>query len=599
MAHPPAPAGGPGVRRGRVRPTVAGHTLVADLGAGLTVGAMLVPQAMAYALLAGLPPEVGLYASTVPLALYALFGTSRQLAVGPVAIVSLLSATTLATVADEGTAGYVAAAGLLALLVGGVHLVMGVARLGFITRLLSHPVLVGFTSAAALIIGASQVRHLLGVTLENDQHFHGTVWELFTKVSDAHGLTFAVGLGAIIGMLGLRRWLPRVPAALAAVALTTAASVLWDLEGRGVKVVGEIPQGLPPLALPEDLGLLGTLLPGALVITLVGYTESVAVAKVYARRNRYELDPNRELIGLGAANVGSGLLGGYPVTGGFSRTAVNAEAGARTKLASLVTAGVVALVIVALTPLFQQLPSATLGAIVVVAVAKLFDLAEVRHIRHLKTADFVTLVVAFLATLVFGVEMGIGIAVVASVVVVAVRMMTPHTAELGRLPGSTLYRNLSRHPDAERVPGVAIIRFDVSLSYLNVEFLKRRVQRVVEEGGSDLRALVLDASGVNDIDTSAIEALAELLVDLDEHGVTVHLASVKGPVRDVLMRAGIYQQLDGRVHDQVHEAIETLTPSSRRGPDVDHDGRALPLRGLNPPGYQPQPGSLAPVEDRR
>jgi SulP family sulfate permease len=568
----------------RFRTGVARDALLADLGAGLAVGAMLVPQGMAYALLAGLPPEVGLYASTVPLVLYAVFGTSRQLAVGPVAIVSLLSASALGGVAGEGSAGYVAAAGLLALLVGAAHLVLGVARLGFLTRLLSHPVLVGFTSAAALIIGASQVKHLLGVSLENDEHFHETVWELLQAARDAHGLTVAVGAAAIALMVGLKRWLPMVPGALAAVVATTVASVLWDLESRGVEVVGDIPQGLPPFTLPDDLGIAGDLVPAALVITLVGYMESIAVAKVYARRNRYEVDANRELIGLGAANIGAGLFGGYPVTGGFSRTAVNAEAGARTKLAAFVTAGVVALVILVLTPLFEQLPSATLGAIVVVAVAKLLDLAEIAHIRTLKTADFVTLVVAFVATLAFGVELGIGIAVVASVVVVAVRMMTPHTAELGRLPGTTLYRNVARFPEAERVPGVAIIRFDVSLSYLNVEFMKRRVQRLVREGGPDLRAVVLDASGVNDIDTSALDAFTELVVDLAEDGIAVHVATAKGPVRDVLMRSGTYQQLGDRVHAEVHAAVGALTATGHgatppgvptdTGLDVRHETRS-------------------------
>ncbi len=540
-------------------------TLVSDLGAGLTVGAMLVPQAMAYALLAGLPPEVGLYASTVPVLLYALLGTSRQLAVGPVAIVSLLSATALAGVADEGSAGYVAAAAMLAVLVGVVHLVLGFGRLGFLTRLLSHPVLVGFTSAAALIIGASQVKHLLGVSISRSEHFHDTIWELVQAVGDAHGLTLTVGVGAILLMFGLKRFVPQVPGALAAVAITTVASVVFDLESRGVKVVGDIPQGLPALTVPDDMGIVGQLLPAALVITLVGFMESIAVGKVYARRNKYEVDSNRELIGLGAANIGSGLVGGYPVTGGFSRTAVNAEAGARTKLAAVVTAAVVVLVIVALTPLFAQLPSATLGAIVVVAVAKLFDLVEIKHIKRLKTADFVTLVVAFLATLAFGVELGIGIAVVASMIVVAVRMMTPHTAVLGRLPGTTLYRNVDRFPQAERIPGIEVVRFDVSLSYLNVEFLKRRVHRLVDQASEAPDAIVLDAAGVNDIDTSAAEALNELIEELGAQDVSVHLAAVKGPVRDVLMRAGIYQALGDRVHDDVESAVTALTHS--RGSD--------------------------------
>lgn len=549
----------------RFRPRLDRETLWSDLAAGLTVGAMLVPQAMAYALLAGLPPEVGLYASTIPLFLYALFGTSRQLAVGPVAIVSLLSATALAGVSDEGTAGYVAAAGVLALLVGAVHIVMGLGRLGFLVRLLSHPVLVGFTSAAALIIGFSQVKHIMGVSIGRSEHFYETVWHLIQAAGDAHGITLAIGLGAIALMVGLKRWMPVVPGALAAVVVTTLASVLFDLEDRGVKVVGDIPQGLPAFTMPDDFGLVGQLLPAAFVITLVGFMESIAVGKVYARRNRYEIDSNRELVGLGVANIGSGLFGGYPVTGGFSRTAVNAEAGAKTKLASLITAGVVLLVIVALTPLFTQLPSATLGAIVVVAVAKLFDFAEITHIKAVKSADFVTLVVAFLATLALGVELGIGVAVVASIIVVAVRMMTPHTAELGRLPGSTQYRNVDRFAEAERIPGVEIIRFDVSLSYLNVEFVKRRVHHLVERSGDDLRAVVLDTTGVNDIDTSATEALVELMEELADQGVEVHLATVKGPVRDVLMRAGVYQQMGNRVHAEVDDAVRAVSSGSDAG----------------------------------
>lgn len=530
-------------------------TVGADVAAGVTVAAMLVPQAMAYALLAGLPPQVGLYAATVPLLLYAVFGSSRQLAVGPVAIVSLLTASALAGVAAEGTAGYLTAAALLAVLVGVIHLVMGIGRLGFLVRLLSHPVLVGFTTAAALIIGASQVRHVLGVDLPRTDHFHETVRELVAAVPDLHLLTFGIGIGSILVMVALKRWMRVVPAALAAVVITIVASVVFDLEARGVAVVGDIPQGLPPITLPTDLGLVGSLLPAALVITLVGYMESIAVAKVYARRNRYEIDSNRELIGLGVANVGSGLVGGYPVTGGFSRTAVNAEAGASTKLAGAITAGIVAIVIVAFTPLFSQLPAATLGAIVLVAVAKLVDVAEIRHVRTVKTSDFVTLVAAFAATLVLGIELGIAVSVAAGLVVVAARMMAPHTAVLGRLPGTDVFRNLERFPEARPIPGMAIIRFDVSLSHLNVDFVKRRIGKLVDSAGDDLEVLILDSAGVNDIDASAVDALDELVTELADRGVEVHLASVKGPVRDVLARAGLDARLAGRIHLDVAHAV--------------------------------------------
>ncbi|MFP3905700.1 MAG: SulP family inorganic anion transporter [Acidimicrobiales bacterium] len=548
--------------------------LTADLVAGLTVAAMLVPQAMAYALLAGLPPEVGLYASTVPLVLYAVIGTSRQLAVGPVAIVSLLTASALGTVAQEGTAGYVSAAATLALLVGAVHLVLGAGRLGFLVRLLSHPVLIGFTTAAALIIGASQVKHVLGVSVPRTHHFHDRVWELVQVAPSTHLLTFTVGAGAIALMVALKRWVRAAPAALSAVAVTTVASVVFDLQGRGVAVVGEIPQGLPPLTLPSDLGLVGTLLPAALVITMVGFMESIAVGKVYARRNRYELDSNRELFGLGLANIGAGLAGGYPVTGGFSRTAVNADAGARTKLAGIIAAAIVLVVIVAFTPLFRQLPAATLGAIVLVAVAKLVDIREMRHVRAVKTSDLITMSVAFVATLALGIELGIAVAVAASLVVVAARMMAPHTAVLGQLPGTGIYRNLERFPDAQRIPGIEVIRFDVSLSHLNVEFMKRRVARLVEEAPPGLDAVVIDASGVNDIDTSAVEALDELITELGSKGVVVHLAAVKGPVRDVLMRAGLYQRLGDRVHPDVDHAVVALTGPADEAEPTEHADQA-------------------------
>ncbi len=546
-------------------------TAGADLAAGVTVAAMLVPQAMAYALLAGLPPQVGLYASTVPLVLYAVFGTSRQLAVGPVAIVSLLTASALAGVADEGTAGYLTAAALLAVLVGVIHVVMGVGRLGFLVRLLSHPVLIGFTTAAALIIGASQVRHVLGVSLPRTDHFHDTVRELIAATPDLHLVTLAVGVGSILGMVALKRWMRAIPAALAAVVVTTVASVAFDLEARGVAVVGDIPQGLPPLTLPTDFGLVGTLLPAALVITLVGYMESIAVGKVYARRNRYDIDSNRELVGLGVANIGSGLVGGYPVTGGFSRTAVNAEAGATTKLAGVITAAIVAVVIVAFTPLFAQLPAATLGAIVLVAVAKLVDLREIRHVRAIKTSDFATLIAAFTATLALGIELGIVVSIGAGLVVVAARMMTPHTAVLGRLPDTDVFRNLERFPEAEPIPGVAIIRFDVSLSHLNVDFVKRRITRLVADAGDELQVLILDAAGVNDIDASAVDALDELVTELTDRGVDVHLASVKGPVRDVLARAGLDARLAGRIHLDVAHAVTASaqavpTPVTRTTP---------------------------------
>lgn len=557
---------GPAYRRDDLR---------SDLGAGLTIAAMLVPQAMAYALLAGLPPEVGLYAATVPVLVYAVFGTSRQLAVGPVAIVSLLTATALAPLAEEGTAEYLAAAAVLAIMVGVVHLVMGFGRLGFLVNFLSHAVLVGFTAAAALIIGASQVKHLFGVSIDRSEHFHDTVADTAAALGDTNGATFVIGVVALIALFTLKRVAPRVPAALVVVIGSILAVELFDLEDRGVKTVGDIPDALPGFALPAfDGSLLGSLAGTAVIITLVGFMESIAVAKVYARRHHYDLEPDQELIGLGAANVASGLVGGYPVTGGFSRTAVNDTAGARTPLASIVTAVIVVATLAFLTPLFSSLPQAALGAIIIMAVVGLVDVAEMRHIAGVKRSDIISMAVAFVATLVLGIEIGIAVAIVASMLVVFARMSSPHTAVLGRVAGTTTYRNVARFDDVERAEGIQIVRIDAAISFVNSANVKRLLIDQAATVDRAPRALVLDASGINDLDATGADMLAEVVAIIDETGVALHLAEVKGPVRDVLRRAGIWDRLGQRIHPGVHEAVEAIRcglvgPIDQRAAGVD------------------------------
>lgn len=570
-----------------------------DVTAGLTIGAMLVPQAMAYALLAGLPPEIGLYASIVPVVVYALLGTSRQLAVGPVAIVSLLTASALGSVHEQGTAGYVAAATLLALLVGVVHLVIGVARLGGIVNLLSHAVLVGFTAAAAIIIGLSQVQHVLGVRIERSEHVHETVDELVRSLGAAHGPTLAVGAAGITVLLAVRRWAPRVPGALLVVAASIAAVHLFDLERRGVRTVGDIPNSLPAFGLPAiDGGAIGTLVTTALVITLVGFMESIAVAKVYARRHGYQIDPNQELIGLGAANVASGLFGGYPVTGGFSRTAVNDAAGARTPLASVVTAAVVLVAVVLFTPLFEVLPQAALGAIIIVAVVNLVDIREMRHIARVKRSDLIGLGVGFTATLVLGIEIGIGVAVVASMLVVFARMSRPHTAVLGRIPDTTTYRNVARFPEATTVPGVRVVRIDAAVSFVNAQHVQRLCLAGAAAAAADHLAhgepgvgpaLVIDCEGINDLDVTGAEALGEVITELAESSVAFHLSDVKGPVRDVLQRAGLWDRLAHRIHASAHDAVVAITGDPRSGTLRDagiDERRPEPSTTTDPPEHQ-------------
>ncbi|MCP5032631.1 MAG: solute carrier 26 family protein [Actinomycetia bacterium] len=552
---------GPSYDRSNLRP---------DLAAGVTVGAMLVPQAMAYALLAGLPPAIGLYAATVPVIVYALFGTSRQLAVGPVAIVSLMTASALAPLVTEGSAGYVSAAALLALMVGAVHLVLGVGRLGYLVNLLSHSVLVGFTAAAAIIIGFSQARHLLGISIERKDHFYQTVLAVWKGVGETNGFTLTVGLVSLATLFGLKSLRPRVPGALVVVIGSILVVELFGLEARGVNVVGDIPDSLPAFGLPDfDGSLMGSLAMAAFVITLVGFMQSVAVAKVYARRNHYEVEPNRELIGLGAANVASGLFGGYPVTGGLSRTAVNVTAGAKTPLASIVTALIVIVTIAFFTPLLSSLPSAALGAIIVMAVVGLVDVAEMRHIARVKKSDLVGLGVAFVATLALGIEIGIIVAVVASVLVVFARMSMPHSAVLGHVKGTTSFRNVDRFPEVTTLRGMTVVRVDAAVSFVNAANVKKLLLAHADEvATTEPRVLILDASGINDIDATGAEMLRELLGELEERSVALHLSDVKGPVRDVLHRAGLWDLIRTRVHTSTNDAVEAIT--GRRSAPIDH-----------------------------
>lgn len=564
-----------------------------DLAAGVTVGAMLVPQAMAYALLAGLPPQVGLYAATIPVIIYALFGTSRQLAVGPVAIVSLLTATALAPIVEEGTAGYLAAAALLAIMVGLVHIVLAVGRLGFLVNFLSHSVLVGFTAAAAIIIGFSQAKHIFGIKIDRHDHFYQTVVDVVTHLGDTNTATIILGAVALATLFTLKKYAPLVPAALVVVVGSILAVQFLDLESNGVSVVGDIPDSLPAFGLPDfDGSLIGRLTATAMVITLVGFMESIAVAKVYARRNQYELDPNNELMGLGAANVASGLFGGYPITGGFSRTAVNATAGAKTPLASIITAGIVLATIAFLTPLLTSLPNAALGAIIIMAVIGLVDIKEMRHIAKVKPSDLISLGVAFVATLVLGIELGIGVAVVASMLVVFARMSKPHTAELGLVEGTTTYRNVARFPEVVTYPGIRVIRIDAALSFVNAANVKRLLLDAADTFADDQaddspRAIVLDASGINDVDATGSEMLHEVLNDVGGRNIDVHLADVKGPVRDVLRRAGIWSQDSTRIHSSAHAAVAAILdgrpgPVDRRKHGIDESDAAPPAEPATP-----------------
>lgn len=384
-----------------------------DVIAGFTVGSMLAPQAMAYALLAGLPPETGLYASILPALAYALFGSSRQLAVGPVAIMSLLTASAVGTVAQEGESSYAEAAALLALMIGAFHILMAIGRLDFLTRFLSHSVLVGFVAGAAIITGLSQTSHLLGIRTARKSRLLDMGGELIRHLSEMHFLTFLIGVLAIAGLILLKKRAPHLPGALIVTAASTALIGVAKLEEQGVRTVGNMPEGFPSFSLPTfHTGLMADLLPSAIIITLISFMESSAISNVFARRHGYQVHQTQELTGLGAANLVSGIVGGFPVSGGFARSAVTDDAGARTLGSSLVSAAVVTAVLLFFTSLLAPLPNAALSAIVIVSVSKLVDIKELRHIAKIDSKDFATALIALFTTLFLGVELGLLIGVI-------------------------------------------------------------------------------------------------------------------------------------------------------------------------------------------
>ncbi|NOD49971.1 MULTISPECIES: SulP family inorganic anion transporter [unclassified Ruegeria] len=543
-----------------------------DLMAAVIVTIMLIPQSLAYALLAGLPPEAGLYASIAPILLYAIFGTSRALAVGPVAVVSLLTASAVGQVAEQGTAGYAVAALTLAFLSGGFLLLLGFLRLGFLANFLSHPVIAGFITASGILIAASQLKHILGV----NAHGH-TVFEILASIAahlhEVNWVTLVIGLSATAFLFGARRWLKPgllrlgAPAALAdiltkagpvaAVVATTVAVWALDLVEMGVEIVGEVPQSLPPLTLPGFApDLLAALLVPAILISVIGFVESVSVAQTLAAKKRQRIDPDQELIGLGAANIGAAFTGGYPVTGGFARSVVNFDAGAETPAAGAYTALGLAIAALALTPLVYFLPNATLAATIIVAVLSLVDFSILRRTWDFSRADFIAVSATVLLTLSLGVEVGVASGVAISILLHLYKTSRPHVAELGRVPGTEHFRNVLRH-DVETAPTVLTLRIDESLYFVNAGFLEELIfSRLAER--TKVKHVVLMFSAVNEVDYSALETLEAINHRLKELGVGLHLSEVKGPVMDRLKRSHIVDGLNGRVFLSQHDAWTTL-----------------------------------------
>ena len=545
-----------------------------DAVAAVIVTIMLIPQSLAYAMLVGLPPEVGLYASILPLVAYALFGSSMTLAVGPVAVVSLMTAAAISQVATQGTPEYLGAAILLGLLSGVILMGLGLARAGFLTNLLSHPVISGFISASAILIAFSQLKHVLGIPV-NGHDLPGILVDLATHIQETNGPTLIIG-GLSIAFLfwvrsGLKPLLIRVGLSseaastvskagpVMAVILSTAAVSLFALNQFGVSIVGVIPKGLPTPALPAlDWTLARELLPAAFLISIVGFVESVSVGHTLAARRRERIQPNQELIGLGAANIASGLGGGFPVTGGFSRSVVNFDAGARTPLAGVMTAVMIALTALFLTPLFEFLPKAVLAATIIVAVLSLVDLKAIHRVWVFSKSDFVAMTTTIVIVLGIGIETGIIAGILVSISFLLAKIARPHFAVIGQIPGTQHFRNADRH-QVLKSEKVLAVRLDEMLYFLNGHTFEDAVNQLLNTN-KNLTDLVLLCTAVNEIDASGLEVLESINERLDSQGIRFHLSEVKGPVMDRLDRVGFKAHLTGQIFLSHYEAMCALDP---------------------------------------
>lgn len=541
------------------------------MSAGLTVGVMLIPQGMAYALLAGVPPIYGLYASTLPLILYAIFGTSRQLAVGPVAMVALLIATGVSNLAEPGSDEFIELAILLALMVGSIQLLLGLFRLGFMVNFLSHPVISGFTSAAALIIGFSQLKHLLGIDLPRSSHVHEILINAVKNIEQVNVPTIVIGaVGIVIILLSKKK---RLPGPLLAVIMGILAVYWFQLQRLGVRIVMEVPQGLPDFSVPiiDNLSIT-LLLPAALTIALVGFMESIAVAKaIQAKHKNYQLDANQELIGLGMANIVGSFFKAFPTVGGFSRTAVNDQAGAKTALASIISALLIVLTLLFLTPLFYYLPQAVLASVIMVAVFGLVDFGEAIHLWKTDRTDFYMLLVTFLATLVLGIELGIVVGILLSLAMVIFRAAYPHIASLGQVPGTHYYRNVNRFKNVVQRNDILVVRFDAPLFFANTNYFQEHLARLTAQKGEKLKLMVLNAEAISTMDSSAVHMLSEIIHEYRNKGIEIYLAAVIGPVRDVLFQSGLIDLIGiENLFVHVYDAVAHFDDIDRQTKPLNH-----------------------------
>ncbi len=547
--------------------------LQADLMAGLAVWAMMVPQALAYAGIAGVPPIYGLYCVPLAMVAYAFFGTSRTLSVGPESAIAIISAVTVGGIVAQDPAEFLALTSLLALLVGGLYLVFGLLRLGWAANFLSQPVLSGFTQGIALIVIIGQVRAVLGTEgavaarlgelrnlpqiagLEIDYAgFFVQAWAVLTTLGEINPVTATVGLGSLVLLFAFKRFWPVAPSALIVVIVTILAVSLLGLTGRGVSVIGEVETGMVSLSLPAfSVAKVVALLPGALAIVLLGYSISLSVANVSAKATGEEIDPNQELLGLGVANLGAAVSSGFVVCASLSRGVVIRGAGGRTQIVSLINAGLVFLTLLFALPLFFKLPQAALAAIVIAAMSGLLDFAYLRRLLRIDRAEFAYAMVALFGVLVLGILQGVALGVVLSIAVLIRRVARPAAAVLGRMPGTTTYRDIMSHSEAEAVPGMLIYRFDAPIIFPNAAYFATEVRRLIADAKVPVRELLIAGLQINQLDSTGADQLGRLAEELGGKQIAFSFAGAKSRLREAMRRTGLEERIGS---DHCYESIE-------------------------------------------
>lgn len=517
-----------------------------DLVAGITVGIVLIPQGIAYALIAGLPPIYGLYCALVPQIMYAIFGSSRQVAIGPVAMDSLIVATGVSTLALAGSESYIAIAILLALMVGVIQLIMGVFSLGFIVNFLSKPVITGFTSAVALIIGVNQFRNLFGVDFIQSDQIQYIIEDICLQIGNLNYQTTVIGIISVLVIIIFRKINKKIPNALIVVVIGILIMKYFGKSFEDVSIIKDIPAGLPVFALPEfHLDQIKELLPIALTLVMVGYLETISIGKsLEAKQDKYRIRPNQELIALGLSNIFGSFFKAYPTTSSFSRSAINQESGAKTGMSALISVVMVVLTLLFLTPLFYHLPKTVLAAIIIVAVFGLINYKEAAFLWKANNLDFWLMLSTFLATLLLGVEFGIIVGVGLSLIILIFRTSRPYTTELGKVPDSNFYRNKDRFEDVILEKDILVFRFDAQIFYANASYFRDNLDEMAAKKGKGLKLIVLDAESINRIDSTGVEMLKERIKYYKNKEITFYFAGVKGPVRDDFFRSGILDIID-------------------------------------------------------